>query len=59
MNPCELVALVSTLSCVISENFDNDELTLISSLLTQLGDSIASIVAARAFCKNPDSDIDK
>ena len=54
MNPCELVTLVSTLSCIISENFNDDELSLISALLVQLGDSIASILATRSFCNNSD-----
>ena len=55
MNPCELVTLVSTLSCIISENFDDDELALIAALFTQLGDSIASLLSARIFFNNSDS----
>ena len=55
MKPCELVTLVSSLSCIISENFNDNELALISALLVQLGDSIASILSARVFCEHKDN----
>lgn len=41
MNSCELVTLVSFLSCLISNSYDNEEL----AVFTQLGDSLATILA--------------
>ncbi len=47
MNSCELVTLVSSLSCFIAENTDDKELAVIAAIFTQLGDSLATILACR------------
>ena len=44
MNSCELVTLVSFLSCLISNSYDNEELAVLAAF-TQLGDSLATILA--------------
>ena len=48
MNPCELVTLVSTLSCLIADNSTDDELSILSAIFNQLGDSLATILACRS-----------
>ena len=45
MNSCELVTLVSFLSCLISNSYDNEELAVLAAVFTQLGDSLATILA--------------
>ena len=47
MNSCKLVTLISTLSCIIADNSTNDELSILSVLFTQLGDSLSTILACR------------
>lgn len=47
MNSCELVTLISTLSCVIADNSTDYELSLLSAIFTQLGDSLNTILACR------------
>lgn len=48
MNSCELVTLVSTLAIAISNQVpDTEELELLSAVLTQLGDTLATISAQR------------
>ena len=37
MNSCELVTLVSFLSCLISNSYDNEELAVLAAVFTQLG----------------------
>ena len=43
MNSCELVTLVSFLSCLISNSYE--ELAVLAAVFTQLGDSLATILA--------------
>lgn len=48
MNSCELVTLISTLSCLIADNSTDDELSILSAVFTQLGDSLATILTCRS-----------
>lgn len=48
MSSCELVTLVSTLSCIIADNSTDDELSLLSAVFTQLGDSLTTILTCRS-----------
>lgn len=50
MNSCELTVGVTTLANGIACNLNNDELTLLSALLVQLGDTLATIVTQRSIC---------
>lgn len=43
MNSCELVTLISSFACAISKNLSNDEIVLLSTIYTQLGDTLATI----------------
>lgn len=62
MNSCELVNLVSMLSCLIVQNYNTNEIALLAAVFTQLGDSLATILANEEFlednCKKDDSSSD-
>ncbi|MCI9365162.1 MAG: hypothetical protein HFJ54_00555 [Clostridia bacterium] len=45
MSSCELVNLVSMLSCLIVENYTDEEISVLAAVFTQLGDSLATILA--------------
>lgn len=48
MNPFELTTFVSTLAITVAKNIpDDDELSLLAAILTQLGDTLATIGAQR------------
>ena len=47
MNSCEIVNLVSILSCTIAQNRTTEEIELLSVIFTQLGDSLATIATVR------------
>lgn len=49
MNSCELVNLVSMLSCLIVQNYNTEEIGLLAAVFTQLGDSLATILANEAL----------
>lgn len=48
MSSCELVTLISTLSCLIADNSTDNELSILSAVFNQLGDSLATILACRS-----------
>ena len=47
MDECELIILISTLSCAIAKCCNDDELSILSAVFTQLGDSLATIITSR------------
>ena len=46
MEGCELVNIVSILSCIISKGKTTDELNLLAAIFSQLGDSLGVIASA-------------
>ena len=52
MNSCELVNLVSMLSCLIAQNYTDEEIGLLAAIFTQLGDSLGAILANNALCES-------
>lgn len=51
MNECVLPAGITALACAIAQQIDNnDDLALLSTVLVQLGDTLATISAQRALC---------
>jgi hypothetical protein len=52
MESCELVSLISAIACVLAQNCTTEELTLLSASLTQLGDTINSILVNNELCEN-------
>lgn len=47
MKECEITASVTALAELISGVYNDDELALLSAVLVQLGDTIATILAYR------------
>jgi hypothetical protein len=45
MNSCELVVFISTTACCIAKGKSAAEINLLSTVFTQLGDTLATIVA--------------
>ena len=52
MNPCELTASVTAVANVIACRLNNDDLSVLASVLVQLGDTLATIAVHRAVCEN-------
>lgn len=52
MNPCELTASVTAVANAMACKFNDDELTLLASILVQLGDTLVTIVTHRAICES-------
>lgn len=54
MNPCDLAVAISALACCIAEGKSADEIALISSVFSQLGDTLNTIAAQQALCAPSD-----
>ena len=52
MNSCELTASVTAVANALACKLSDDELTLLASVLVQLGDTLVTIVTQRSVCKN-------
>ena len=50
MNPCDLTAFVTALANALACQLDSQELALVSAVLVQLGDTLATIAAGRDLC---------
>ena len=50
MNPCELTASITALANTLACKLSDEELTLLSSYLVQLGDTLVTIVTRRSLC---------
>ncbi len=55
MTPCELTALITALANTIACKLNDNELALLSSVLVQLGDTLATIASQKAICEKTDS----
>lgn len=51
MTSCELVTFVTSIACILSDSCDTDELSVMAAVFTQLGDTIATILAHRDSCE--------
>lgn len=51
MTSCELVTFVSTLACAIAKSCNDDEVTILAAVFTQLGDSLETILAHQEICE--------
>lgn len=49
MKSCELVTLISAVACSISNCYSDDELAVLATAFTQLGDTLATILASEAL----------
>ena len=52
LSGCELVTLASTLSCIISKNLNTDDMSILASFLSALGDNLATIAAVQSTCES-------
>ena len=52
MNPCELTASITAVANTLAYNMNNDELTILASVLVQLGDTLVTIVTQRTICES-------
>ena len=52
MNPCELTTSVTAIANALACKMNNDELTLLASVLVQLGDTLVTIATQRTICEN-------
>ncbi|WP_395018308.1 DUF6774 domain-containing protein [Robinsoniella peoriensis] len=50
MQSCELVATISAIACAISKGKSPDEIALMATIFSQLGDTLATISAQEALC---------
>ena len=50
MDPCELTAAITAAANTIACRLSNDELSVLSAVLVQLGDTLATIAAQRSLC---------
>lgn len=51
MNSCELTASVTALANALACGRSADEVNLLSAVLVQLGDTLATIAAQKALCE--------
>ena len=54
MNACELTTSITAAANAIACGLNNDELTLLASVLVQLGDTLATIATQRVICESVD-----
>ena len=52
MNACELTATITALANGIACKLSDDELATLSTVLVQLGDTLATILTHRTLCNN-------
>ncbi len=52
MRSCELVATITAIACAIANNCSEDEVTLLSSAFSQLGDTLGTILAQESCNQN-------
>lgn len=52
MNPCELTTSVTALANALACKLNNEELTLLASVIVQLGDTLVTIATQRTICEN-------
>ena len=52
MNTCELTASITAAANAIACKLSDDDLSLLSAVLVQLGDTLATIATQRAICES-------
>lgn len=55
MTPCELTASITAIANTLSCRLTVEELNLLSAVLTQLGDTLATIAAQKSICDSSNS----
>lgn len=52
MQSCNLVLAISAIACEIAKNKTAEEISLLGSIFTQLGDTLNTIVVQEASCSS-------
>jgi len=52
MDECELITLVTAVACGISKCCSEDDISLLSAVMSQLGDTLATILTQREINEN-------
>lgn len=52
MNACELTASITALANTLACKLNEDEINMLGAVLTQLGDTLMTIAAHQAICRN-------
>lgn len=52
MDECELILFISTLACSISKCYTAEEISVLSAIFTQLGDTLATLQAKKELKEN-------
>ncbi|MBR5202089.1 MAG: hypothetical protein IKW45_02385 [Clostridia bacterium] len=52
MNACELTASITVIANSMASKMTDEELAALSTVLVQLGDTLATIVTHRSVCNN-------
>ena len=50
MNSCELTACITAIANALACRLNDDELSLLGSVLTQLGDTLITLATRRSIC---------
>ena len=58
MAPCEYSAMITSIACLIAKDKSQEELTLLATTFSQLGDTLATMAAFEVLCC-PTEDKDK
>ena len=53
MDECELVMFISTVACSLAKCCSTDDLTILSAVFSQLGDTLATILTKRELNTTP------
>ena len=56
MSPCEYSALITSIACIIAKDKCPEEIELIGATLTQLGDTLITMVTYENVCCKPRSE---
>lgn len=55
MNSCELVTLISSVSCMLFKCYSEEEIELLAAILSQLGDTLSTMLANEGLCNKKSS----
>lgn len=51
MNPCELTAVITAIANAVARGHTPDEVALLGTVFSQLGDTLQTIAAQRSLCE--------
>lgn len=57
MNSCELVTFVSSIACALFQCCNKEDLPVMAAIFTQLGDSLATMLAHEEACGDKESEL--